>query len=68
MIIFYDSFTFLFLLLVLRALPHLSLTLNKESIQKTKWKFLMAFALKGGRGSRVPLTFFSIFFAKNLND
>ena len=35
---------------------------HKGRVQKTKWKFLMAFAMKGGRGSRVPLTFFDRLF------
>ena len=29
-----------------------------EGFQKQKWKFKMAFAMKGGRGSRVPLKYF----------
>ena len=33
----------------------------RDGVKKSKWKFKMAFAMKGGgvsRGSRVPLTYF----------
>ena len=33
----------------------------REGFKKSKWKFKMAFAMKGGgvsRGSRVPFTYF----------
>ena len=33
-----------------------------EGFQKQKWKFKMAFAMKGGRGSRVPLKYFEKLF------
>ena len=35
----------------------------REVVKKSKWKFKMAFAMKGG-GSRVPLTYFEFFCLK----
>ena len=40
----------------------------REGCKKSKWKFKMAFAMKGGgvsRGSRVPHTYFEKWFFKN---
>ena len=30
----------------------------REGFQKQKWKFKMAFTMKGGRGAREPLKYF----------
>ena len=45
--------------------------LVREGFQKQKWKSKMAFAMKGRRGSRMPLTYFAnailnVFFWTNI--
>ena len=40
---------------------------SKGRVPKKKWKILTAFAMKGGEGSRVPLSFFSQFFCLKTN-